>query len=494
MRFVRPHLTMSLGLTAVLAAVAVGTAPGALATIEPVSSQTLDTKLDVKTPWKANRGTLPEGYGTSLAGTLASAAASSGTELLAILSGYESTPGLTIRGAYAWVSCPSPIPTGVLVGCSVAQTNPVGPTEVSPGENRVRPLNNAWTRAGSGVPILNVTSKIRLTDSLVGRWVALQAVVETFDAAGHISDQAYYTSPSVLVMPANATTQAPAAVTTAAPQAGGTWDVRGTSWGGLPGGTAQVSNLTTAWLCQKAAAATDTSLVWDVANKCTRLAAASAQGRLSGTLPADAAGKYLVANTTLTSAPTATTSMPGQFTFDNRSAAVLVTAPGQANAQAGAAPADPAADPAADSGSGSAPAAGDSSGTSGTASASGSGSNAGSTSGSGVATAGSTTSTSGATMSITATPVVKAGRKATVTAAISPTGRGVVSIVLTKALPSGKVVSGKGRTAIVKKGKAARTWRVSKSMKPGAYTAVVSYTPRGSSAPIMTATAPMRIR
>lgn len=460
-------------------------------------------------PWSANRGTLATTLGTTVAGLAARLAAQTGTDALSSIPKVTGNDGEKFRGAYAWVGCPFDTATKPIDGfCTVLQGKPDAGVKIEGG--RVVPTGNTWVAADAQGALFGKTNTLTIPYESAGRWLTLAWTVQMLDQNGNPTGQYYngQSPESILALPYNPELTTRPAVTSSA-VAGAAWTGNGALWNLTPIGVNSGRTSAAAWLCTKAAAATDTTLLWDVTNGCTRLtpdipSGSGAAPQLSGTLPANSAGKYLVINGVNTGVPNIVTAMQGSYSWAARSAAVQIAA---TPAEASAAP-TAAADAAASGG-----AAGDagapSSAGADAAAAAGAGAGAGAASAAAIASGagvdlaknplvGANGQGSGASaklkMGLAASKKVNRGRYITVTAALTPKGStGKVRIVLARANAKGKVIASKALFATVSKGKATKRWQIPRGYTAGAYSVVATYLPSKKGAPGVTAVAPVSI-
>lgn len=500
--------TLALTATALgLAVPAQAAHPASIAVSEPGGD--FVPAVRVMTPWSGTRGAISTGYATTIAAATVPNAAAVGTDVVATLTGLVAIPAdRTIRGVYAWVSCPSPLgttgQTPALGDCAVVQPHPGGPVTID--VSRLQPVGNTWRAPAANGTLFGVTNTLRITPDMVGRYLYMNYRAQTVGPAGAVLDDSVHSSAPILAMPANMTANPTAQVTTAAPTAGQAFTAQGATWGAPPAGTGTASESSAAWLCTKAAAATDTTLLWDVTNGCARVAPDSANRAISGTLPANAAGKFVVVNSTFTAKPTAASQMPGSFTWVARSAAVQVAAaPGEpavvptpaadaaAPAAGGGDAAPPASAPAADGGAAPAGAAAGSTSASAAAIAAGSGVNLAKAPLVGADGKG-TGASSKLTMGLAASKKVNRGRYITVKTVLTPkNSTGKIRIVLARQNAKGKVIATKAIYATVNKGKASKRWQIPRKFTAANYTLVATYVPSKKGAPGVTATAPVQI-
>lgn len=463
--------------------------------------------IRVMTPWSGTRGSIDTGYATTIAAATVPNSAAVGTDVVATLSGLITVEGdRTLRGVYAWVSCPRPLgttgQTAALRECTVVQSHPSGPVTID--VDKLQPVGNTWRAPAANGTLFGVTNTLRITPDMVGRYLYMNYSAQTISRAGVLLDNSVHSSEPILAMPANITVSGAPRVTTAAPAAGQPVEAQAATWPAAPAGTATRSQTSSAWVCRNPAAATSTALLWDVANGCTRLAAEAPNAVISATLPADAAGKYLLVNSNIEALPTASTQMPGSFTWVARSPAVQIAAapgaPPVADAAAGAA--DAAATAA--GGGGAAPAANAPAAAGGaTPAAPGAVAPTAIAAGAGVdlakaplvgADGRGTGASAKLTLGLAASKKVNRGRYITVTAALTPKGStGKVRIVLARTNAKGKVIPSKALFANVSKGKATKRWQIPRKYTAGNYTVVATYVPSKKGAPGATALAPVTI-
>ena len=497
-------LTMGAGALA-LAAPAQAASPASIGVSEAGGS--FVPAVRAMTPWSGTRGSIGTGYATTIAAATVPNAAAVGTDVVATLSGLFAVEGdRTLRGVYAWVSCPRPLgttgQTAALRDCTVVQSHPGG--QVTIDVDTLQPVGNTWRAPAANGTLFGVTNTLRITPDMVGRYLYMSYSAETISRAGALLDRSVHSSAPILAMPANITVSGAPRVTTAAPTAGQPVEAQAATWPAAPAGTTSRSQTSTAWVCRNPAAATSTALLWDAANGCTRLTADAPNAPISATLPADSAGKYLLVNSNYEALPTANTQMPGAFTWVARSAAVqIAAAPGApAIAADAAAPAADAAASGAAAGNGpaaSAPAAESAA----AAAAPGGVAPAAIATGAGVDLAknplvGANGQGTGASaklkMGLAASKKVNPGRFITVNASITPkSSAGKVRIVLARTNAKGKVIASKALFANLSKGKASKRWQIPRTYTAGDYTVVATYVPSKKGAPGVTAVAPVRI-
>ena len=458
-------------------------------------------------PWSANRGTLATTLGTTLAGLTAKLAAQTGTDALSSIPKVTGNDGEKFRGAYAWVGCPFDTATKPIDGfCTVLQGKPDAGVKIEGG--RVVPTGNTWVAADAQGALFGKTNTLTIPYESAGRWLTLAWTVQMLDQNGNPTGQ-YYSgqSPeSILALPYNPELSTRPAVTSSA-VAGAAWTANGALWNLTPIGVNSGRTSAAAWLCTKAAAATDTTLLWDVTNGCTRLTPDTPSGsgaapQLSGTLPANSAGKYLVVNGVNTGVPNIVTAMQGSYSWVARSAAVQIAA---TPAEASAAPTAAADAAASGTATGDAGAAASARAAAGAPAGAGSGaaSAAAIAAGAGVDLAknplvGANGQGTGASaklkMGLAASKKVNRGRYITVTAAITPkASTGKVRIVLARTNAKGKVIASKALFAGVIRGKATKRWQIPRAYTTGNYTVVATYLPSRKGAPGVTAVAPVTI-
>jgi hypothetical protein len=259
------------------------------------------------------------------------------------------------------------------------------------------------------------------------------------------------------------------------------------------------------FVCERAAAASDTRVTWAQENGCRQLDDIRAGDALrlapvQSRLAAGDAGKFVLIQSTLYGRGIAN-SVPGVFTWTHRTPAVRIVAPDASpanqadSADGGGAAADPAAS-GGDAQSPAPPAGG------GGASAE-SGSDAAAAIGAGVDLATAPLAdangqgvgpAAGLTMQVAASSNVNRGRRITVKAVVTPkTSQGLVRMTLVRFNPKGQAKRGAVFTKQLKRGEAVRRWRVAKTYQPGAFTLVVTYVPKQAGAPGITRTLPVRV-
>lgn len=465
--------------------------------------------IQAQRPWKENRGTLWSTIGTTLAGLASPLAASVGTDVFSDIPKITGDDGEKFRGAYAWVSCPfNTASKAIDATCKALQGKPDGAVKIDGG--KVVPTGNMWVTQDAQGALFGKTNTLTVPSEAVATWLTLAWTAQVLDQNGTPTGRVYngQSPESILVMPRN-----PEAV--GAPQfqerlvAGGAFVAAGADWPQMPNGTRSGAMTAAVWVCTKEAAATDTSITWDVANGCTRLTPETAPNEyrrpvIRGTVPANSAGKFLVINATYTALPTASTTMPGSFTWQARSNALSIAAPAAAPEAGAAAPGagGAAAAPAAGAGAaaGGAPAA--AGGASDAATARGANS-ADIAAGAGVnlevapivgADGRGTGASAKLKMGLAASKKVNRGRYITVVAALTPkASTGKVRIVLARTNAKGKVIASKALFATMSKGKATKRWQIPRAYAAGNYTVVATYVPSKKGAPGVTAVAPVQI-
>ena len=464
-------------------------------------------------PWDAWRGSLATAYATGLPGDAIRAAAE-GTNAFVQLPRFAAYDGRTGRptesggSVYAWLSCARPAsltPNGIFNEqyCEVVQPHPAGAVRiVADGRGKVIPVGDTWRVTPPGQDVLGMSVTMLLRPEMIGRYVGIRyAVRSTRDGVETDTDAG--TSTPLLVMPANISVTSPSVVRAAI--AGGQWVGRSTAWGPMPAGTALLNSETTAWICSLPQAATDTDPNWGVRNGCTAVEAATGPGQaLSGALPANSVGKYLIVNNVIRAQRpgAAAWENPISPAWTNRSPAALIRAAGDAPppaadvAPAGpdAAPAGPAADaepaapaanatpvaalPASGSPAAAAVGAGIDLGVAPIADASGRGTGA----------------SAALTMQLAASSKVKAGRFVTMKAVVGPKrSAGSVRLVFVRFNAKGQPIASKAIFAPLRKGVAKKRWRVPSTYTPSSYTLVATYVPAVPGSPGVTRTAAVSI-
>lgn len=461
-------------------------------------------RIAIRSPWDAQRGSIDTVLAYRIMGAADQATAVEGSDLLGTLPGLRTDDGSQLKGIYGWVACSDAV-GGRLPddACTVVQPNPQGAVRVN--RNILIPEGGAWRSADAGGTLFNVTNTLRLTPDMVGRYVSLATFVTTFTELELLANYSA-NAPGVLVLPANPTLQTRPAVVAAT--AGGEWRATPARFSGAPAGTRQTSSVYSVWVCQNPAAATDTSLLWDRNNGCSRLTPDTPMGaqlQVSGTLPSDAGGKVVVINTSLTATPTASPAAPGGFSWVSRSAAWPVRATGSGPvAPSASASASPEVSAQADVGAvpnpsgASTPAGGP-----GTVAAAAATAAAAAAAGAGVdlavaplaSTAGGGTGASARLgLALAASERVNRGRFITMKAIVSPkASAGRIRLALVRFNAKGQPISTKAIYAPVKKGVATKRWRIPTGFTPADFTLVATFEPKKKGSPGITATAPVRI-
>ena len=499
------HMSKRL-LCAVLATTAAATVAAGLAA--PATAALLfdggDAKvhISVRTPWKSDRGDLTNGYASTAFALVVKNPSRTGRDIVASIPKITGTDGEKFRGAYAWVQCPfDPTNRPIDATCKVLQGSPDtrersnNPIGIEIQGNRVM-ATGAWISPNAQGALWGVTSVLNIPYEAAGHWVTLAWTLQRLDqnlvptgayssgvAAESVFAVAY--TPVLVVKPA----------VTSAAVAGQPWTAVGAEWNSIPIGAISGTDDSTAWLCTKASAATDTSLLWDLNGGCTRASAAvpwaSGGARMSGVLPADSVGKYLLINNNLVVPPAKRTAMIGDFSYAARSAAIQVTA--SATAAPGAAPSASAA-PQAPAGSSGGTAPANAATTDAAALAAGAGVNLAQAPLVGADGRG-TGASANLTIGLDASPSIVRGRYISMKSVIGPassTGRVRIALVRTNA--NGAVVSSKALFAPVKRGVATKRWKIPRTYAPGTYTMVVTYLPSQKGAPGVTSTVPVTIQ